>query len=105
MTFTKRYTPFNEIGKMHIQLAFTNCPTKGYLYTETTINTKAGSAFDEWVRMGALPLTKTDITYLKQKSLPQVKKQYYANNEKSLTFSWDLDPLEVRLIEINFNPS
>ena len=45
------------------------------------------------------------ITYLKQKSLPQVKKQYYANNEKSLTFSWDLDPLEVRLIEINFNPS
>ncbi len=105
MTFTKRYTPFNEIGKMHIQLAFTNCPTKGYLYTETTINTKAGSAFDEWVRMGALPLTKADITYLKQKSLPQVKKQYYANNEKSLTFSWDLDPLEVRLIEINFNPS
>lgn len=100
MTFIERYTPFSQLGKMEISLELTDIPVKACIIREHIINQASGSAFDEWVRMGAPNLCKKDIEYLKQVSVPKlfVRKETVENNILPINVS--LDPLEVRLIEI-----
>lgn len=81
MTFTERYTPFSQLGKMEISLELTDIPIKVCTVREQIINQSSGSAFDEWVRMGAQPLHKDEINYLKQISVPKlyVRKETIVN--------------------------
>ena len=102
MTFTQRYTPFAEVGKMDISLELTNLPGITAEIREISLGQKSGSSFDEWVRMGAIKLSKTDIEYLKNISMPRLNVRRETINKDTLAINAALDPLEVKLIIINF---
>lgn len=100
MQFTERYTPFNKLGTMELSLELCDLKTSSCVIREQIVNQSFGSAFDEWIRMGAQPLSENDIEYLKNVSVPklQVRKEIVENN--SIFYNAFLEPLEIRLIEI-----
>lgn len=100
MQFTERYTPFNKLGTMDLSLELTDLKSNDCIIREQIVNQTYGSAFDEWIRMGAQPLTSEDIEYLKSVSVPKlyVRKEAIENN--TITYNASLEPLEIRLIEI-----
>lgn len=100
MQFTERYTPFNKLGTMDLSLELTDLKSENCIIREQIVNQTYGSAFDEWIRMGAQPLSNEDIEYLKNISVPKlyVRKEAIENN--TITYNASLDPLEIRLIEI-----
>ncbi|MBP5780937.1 MAG: helix-turn-helix domain-containing protein [Clostridia bacterium] len=103
MQFTERYTPFNQLGLMDLSLEFTDLKSSSCIIREQIVNQTYGSAFDEWIRMGAQPLSNEDIAYLKSVSVPKlyVSKEEIVND--TLTYHASLEPLEVRLIEIELS--
>lgn len=103
MTFTERYTPFSKLGKMDISLELTHINSKKCLIKEYTINQSRGSAFDNWVRMGASKLNPFDIQYLKNISIPSLYIRESNIENGSLSISTFLEPLEVRFIEITLD--
>lgn len=98
--FMEKYAPFSRMGKADVSLALTDIPSKKCIIRENVLNQDHGSAFDEWIKMGAPDLTKEDIEYLKQKSVPEVYVRTEEIENGTLTLNAFLDPLEVRLIEI-----
>ena len=100
MQFTERYTPFNKLGTMDLSLELTDLKSENCIIREQIVNQTYGSAFDEWIRMGAQPLSNEDVEYLKNISVPKlyVRKEAIENN--TITYNASLDPLEIRLIEI-----
>lgn len=101
MTFTERYTPFSQLGKMDISLELTDIPNGTCKIREHIINQQSGSAFDEWVRMGAPQMTQEDIDYLKHISIPKIYAHAENITDGALYIAASLEPLEVRYIEIN----
>lgn len=103
MTVTNRYTPFTMEHYKEFQVDIKNVPGSSARIQEYYINQDHGSAFDTWVNMGA-PTTMyhQDTEYLKQASQPGycVHTQKLANG--SLNLDIQLQPLEVRFIEITF---
>ncbi|OOM52948.1 beta-xylosidase [Clostridium beijerinckii] len=101
MTFTNRYTPFPKTNIFKVILPFINLSEICYELTETIVNKNYGSSFDKWLELGGLPLqNKTDIDYLKSVSLPRIQKKIINTEHKSLTITAELEPHEVRLIEL-----
>ena len=100
MTFTERYTPFSQLGKMDVSLELTDIGSKSCTIRETIVNQTSGSAFDEWVRMGAPSLGVEDIEYLKRVSTPHCFVRHTQIDDGTLVVNAALEPLEVRLIEI-----
>lgn len=100
MTFTERYTPFSQLGKMDISLELTDVPNGTYDIREHIINQQSGSAFDEWVNMGAPQLTTEDLDYLKHISVPRVYARSESISGHTLQIAANLEPLEVRYIDI-----
>lgn len=100
MQFTERYTPFNKLGTMDLSLELTDLKSENCIIREQIVNQTYGSAFDEWIRMGAQPLSNEDVEYLKNISVPKlyVRKEAIENN--TITYNASLGPLEIRLIEI-----
>lgn len=100
MQFTERYTPFNKLGTMELSLELCDLKAEACIIKEHIVNQSFGSAFDEWIRMGAQPLSSSDIEYLKSVSVPKlyVRKETVENN--SINYNASLEPLEIRLIEI-----
>ena len=93
MTFKDRYTPFPKANTLKVVLPLTNLSEASYQLTETVV--------DKWLELGALPLeSKTDIEYLKSVSLPKIQKKILHSENNSLTITAELEPHEVRLIEI-----
>lgn len=69
--------------------------------TEHVVNRQSGSAFDEWVRMGAIPLiTEEEINTLKGRSMPKIYKTNMEVQNKKSNYYAKLEPHEIRLIEI-----
>ncbi len=103
MQFTERYTPFNKLGTMELSLELCDLKADDCIIREQIVNQTYGSAFDEWIRTGALPLTPYDVEYLKSVSVPKlyVRKEKIENN--TMTYTASLEPLEVRLIEIELS--
>lgn len=103
MQFTERYTPYNKLGIMELSLELCDLKADRCIIREQIVNQTYGSAFDEWIRMGALPLSSDDIEYLKSVSVPKlyVRKENIEND--ILTYNASLEPLEVRLIEIELS--
>lgn len=102
MTFTERYTPFAELGEMDISLELVGIPSENCTVREHVINQKSGSAFDEWVRMGAITPNGDDIEYLKAISRPRLAARKADIIDGCLSISSSLAPLEVRFIEVSF---
>ena len=100
MTYTARYTPFSELGKLDVSLELTDLSFKDCTIKEHTINQKFGSSFDQWVTMGALDTDKDDVDFLKSISVPKrnLRKEHIENGVYTVLAS--LAPLEVRLVEI-----
>ncbi|MBQ3491670.1 MAG: hypothetical protein IJA74_03865 [Oscillospiraceae bacterium] len=101
MTFTDRYTPFDPVQSLDVHLSLNNMRNGSYLVRETTVSRKSGSAFDQWVDMGALELdTQQELTVLEAHCVPKCSK--YLTEVKNHTLELDamLDMLEVRLISI-----
>lgn len=101
MTFKNRYTPFPKPNTLKVVLPLTNISEASYQLTETIVNKNYGSSFDKWIELGGLPLdSKIDIEYLKSVSLPRIQKKILHSENNSLTITAELEPHEVRLIEI-----
>jgi xylan 1,4-beta-xylosidase len=101
MTFTNRYTPFPNPKIKKILLPFAELENGEYIIIETIINKDHGSAFDKWVELGAMPIeTAEELEYLKAVSVPKITKRKITVDNNLLTLSVELQPHEVRLIEI-----
>jgi beta-xylosidase len=101
MTFKNRYTPFPKQNNLKVILPLTNLSETTYQLTETIVNKYHGSSFDKWLELGGLPLDNIkDIEYLKSVSLPRIHKKVVNTENNSLTITAELEPHEVRLIEI-----
>ena len=101
MTFTDRYTPFDPVQNLDIHLTLNDVENGKYLIRETVLNRKSGSAFDQWVDMGAMELdTEQEFKTLEARSTPSCSK--YIAEAKNLSLELDamLEMLEVRLIII-----
>lgn len=101
MTFTDRYTPFDPVQQLDVHVALNNVRNGTYLVRETIVSRKSGSAFDQWVEMGALePDRQQELAVLEAHSIPRCGK--YLTDAKNHTLELDamLDMLEVRLIII-----
>ena len=101
MTFNNRYTPFPKPNTLKVILPLTNLSETNYQITETIVNKHYGSSFDKWIELGGLPLeSKNDIEYLKSVSVPRIQKRILSTENNCLTLTAELEPHEVRLIEI-----
>lgn len=102
MTFTKRYTPFSKLGRMSVSLELTDINAKTCKITEHIVNQQNGSAFDEWARMGAPEFDRNLIDYLRRECVPKITVKNKTVEGGKLLVSAELDPLEVRLVEIEY---
>ncbi len=105
LTFTDRYTPFSPEQLMDAHLSLSPLPEGEYLVTETTLGRRCGSAFDTWVRMGALELTDArDLQNLASRAVPFISK-YVLQTESGetgprLRLDVMLEMLEIKLLTI-----
>lgn len=100
MTFTERYTPFSRQGKMEVSLKLTGINSTKCRIQEVILNQNSGSAFDEWIKMGAQTLTPQEIEYLKHISIPHMYIHNDEITEGTLNINVSMAPLEFRFIEV-----
>jgi len=101
MTFTDRYTPFSPEQTLDVHLMLSGLADGDYIVQETTLSRRSGSAFDQWLEMGAMELTAPlEYTELAARSLPQSKRYMCSTAKGQLELNAMLDMLEVRLIVI-----
>jgi beta-xylosidase len=101
VTFIERYNAFTDPAPMEVDLLLSNVENSTYTCIEHYVNREYGSAFDEWVRMGAEPLnTPEEIETLKGHSMPRINKSKIEVNNKKINYYTKLEPHEIRLIEI-----
>lgn len=101
VTFLERYNAFVNPEDCNYEFTILNAENGRYVLTEQIVNREHGSAFDEWVRMGALPLTSEDeIEILKGRSMPLVTKSELMVGSNYIHYYTGLKPHEIRLILI-----
>ncbi len=102
VTFIDRYNVVIDANSSAFDFVLSHVENGNYILTEQIVNRDYGSAFDEWVRMGALPLTTEEETNtLKGRSMPKINKISMQVTNNSLNYYADLKPHEIRLITIN----
>lgn len=100
-TFTERYHPFDHANDRMVDFVLSNITDGTYLITEHIVNRHHGSVFDKWLEMGGLELKKQeDIDTLRMLSAPMVHKKQVTVTDNLLPYSVTMEPLEIRLIEI-----
>jgi beta-xylosidase len=101
MTFTDRYTPFDPVQQLDVHIALESVPNGTYTVRETVLNRKSGSAFDQWLEMGALePDSQQELAVLEAHSIPKCSKYLAEAKNHTLELDAMLDMLEVRLLVI-----
>jgi beta-xylosidase len=101
VTFLERYNAFVNPSAMDVDLILTNAENGMYILTEHVVNRQSGSAFDEWVRMGAVPLTtEEEINTLKGRSMPKINKTNIEVSNRRINYYSKLEPHEIRIVEI-----
>ncbi len=102
VTFLERYNAFVSSDPCSFEFTLTDVANGKYVLTEQVVNREHGSAFDEWVRMGALPLTtQEEIENLKGRSMPLVTKSVKKVTDNYMNYFAELQPHEIRLILIH----
>lgn len=99
--FAEHYAHFSELGKMNVSLELTGIPARTCMIRESVINRQSGSAFDVWAKTGAKHPGNEDINYIKNFSAPKASLREEPVENEALLISVTLEPLEVRLIEID----
>lgn len=101
VTFIERYQAFVNPTPLEVDFKLKDIANGNYIIIEHIVNRESGSAFDEWVRMGALPLnTEEEIITLKGRSIPQISKMNLGVRNQKLNYFAKLEPHEIRLVEI-----
>lgn len=101
MTFTNRYTPFPHQSGKRFVLSLQGLSQRRYTCTEQVLNRRVGSSYDKWVELGAHPLdTREEAAYLQSASMMQLNKQTLDTEDGCLTLDRDLEPFEVRFLEL-----
>lgn len=101
VTFIERYNAFVDSSPMNIDFTIDYAENGTYTLIEHIVNRQNGSAFDEWVRMGANPLTtEEEINTLKGRSMPKITKTTMNVTNKRINYYGKLEPHEIRMIEI-----
>ena len=95
VSYTDRYSVFPDSGIKEFSFSL---PTTGKkLIVQRIMNREHGSAFDNFISMGAVePLSSEEAAYLKNVTEPKIIKEI--SDEVNLNVC--LQPLEIRLIEI-----
>lgn len=101
VTFIERYQAFVNPTPLEVDFKLKDIANGNYILIEHIVNRESGSAFDEWVRMGALPLnTEEEIITLKGRSIPKITKMNLGVRNQKLNYFATLEPHEIRLVEI-----
>lgn len=96
-----RYDAFDFNRALNIHLTIKNLDVREYLLTETILNRKHGSSYDNWIESGGMPLcTPEEVNYIKAISIPFIHKETLAIADGSYHLRRELEPLEIRLIEL-----
>jgi beta-xylosidase len=102
VTFLERYNAFVNPNSKVISLLLSHMENGNYNLKEQYVNRDSGSAFDEWVRMGAQPFTtEEDVNILKGRSMPMILKQQIPVTNHTLYYSAELKPHEIKLVTIS----
>lgn len=102
MTFTDRYTPFDPVQGLDVHIRLQDVANGNYVVRETILNRKSGSAFDQWVDMGAMELdSDQEFKTLNALSTPRCNKYAVMTKDHVLELDAMLDMLEVRLVSIS----
>lgn len=100
-TFTQRYHTFDYAVNKTIHFTLSDIENGSYLITERIVNRHSGSVFDKWLEMGAVELkTQEEVDSLRQLSQPMLYKKLLQTSNHCLPYSATLEPLEIRLVEI-----
>ncbi len=98
-----RYAPFSEMNSAQFAIQICDIEYQKCLIKERFINQAYGSSYDAWVRMGAQALTwDGDLELLNMQSQPGMYLHQETIEDHLLTIHVQMAPLEVRLIEIEF---
>ena len=98
---SERYLPFALDKRLKITVPLTDLPYESYLLSETELSRASGSSFDKWLEMGAIPVETPEMAdYLKAVSTPRVTNRIVKVSNGRLDISVELEPLEIRLIEL-----
>lgn len=101
VTFIERYNAFVNPSTICFDLVLNSIENGSYTVTEHIVNRHHGSAFDEWVRMGALPLTtEEEFRTLQGRSMPKITKSVMEIQGDKLNYYAELEPHEIRLVEL-----
>ena len=101
MTFTDRYTPFSPEQMLDVSLTLEGLPDGEYLISEKIVSRRSGSAFDQWVAMGAMELTTLEEQEnLTCRSVPAINRYKASVQNGKLPIEALLDMLEVRLVTV-----
>ncbi len=101
ITVTQRYHQFDSELSITYNITLKNLPGTRYLATESTINHRHGSAYEQWAETGGMAaLSKEDATYINQISLPLMRRTHLTPEAATLNFPGELAPLEIKLIEL-----
>ena len=100
MTETNRYTPFDMSNRLQFQIKLTDLKDGNYCIKELFVNREYGSAYDIWLKMGAVPLDPSDVEIIKGYCVPGMHKEYRLIDSGAYEYSPVLDPLEIRFAEI-----
>ena len=98
ISYTDRYCVFPDNGIKEFGFVFPHTQGK-HLIVHHILNREHGSAFDNFIKMGAIePLSTEETEWLKKSTEPQIIKEAASS---SLSLNITLQPFEIRLIEIS----
>lgn len=97
---TNRYNAFKDEKSIKLELQLHGIPSGRYRLVTRTVSRKAGSSYDEWVRMGAPDyVTEEEILYLKAHSRPKMRVEQ-AELEREAHYRTVLEPHSIELLEL-----
>lgn len=101
VTLTSRYAPFDMSRRAAFSIPLSGLEDGRYTVREYFVNREYGSAFDLWVKMGAVPLSAADSELHSRACVPGFHAEYLACENGLLTYTPTLEPLEIRFAELS----
>lgn len=101
MTSTNRYTAFPHEDLLSLHLKFAGLDASSYILSETYVNKNHGSVFDQWLRMGAMPLDAEEMERLGALSEAMQTKRLVFTDNGALDYIVTMEPHEVRCVRLS----
>jgi xylan 1,4-beta-xylosidase len=98
----EQYEIFENNEPINLSLEIQGIANGKYRVKELKLNREHGSILDEWLKFGVVDDIKPDeVDYFKQICVPHMKVEHSLVDKHSIVISGELQPHEVRLIELN----